>query len=65
MIIGNYLQIEHLNSILKLVKISLSAEITQLFAVWAEVCTGDSSFMLLEVSLKGWILLHGKVATTK
>lgn len=28
----------------------------QLFAVWIEVCTSDSIFMPLEVSLEGWIL---------
>lgn len=41
----------HLNSICEFVKLAVAAEITQLFAVWIEVCTGDSIFMPLEVSL--------------
>ena len=46
------------------VKLVVTAELTQLFAVWTEVCTGDSVFMPLEVSLQGWILLqqHGTVS---
>lgn len=40
-----------MKSICEFVKLVAAAEITQLFAVWIEVCTGDSIFMPLKVFL--------------
>lgn len=38
--------------------VASTAGITQLFAVWTEVCTRDSVSMPLEVSLQGGVLLQ-------
>lgn len=45
------MQLEDLNSLCESVKLVAAAGITQLFAIWVEICTGDGIFMSLEVSV--------------